>query len=174
MDERIYYIAKGRSLEIVEDWHTAEAALHEHATAMVKELGADGCYFHGGGGQLYGFSFKDGPPEGFKREKGYQDIYTPKGRNKAANELRRRMLSITSPSASAMTCKLTGQVTIFGGPAPGGGMRVLYVTIEKIGDDWIIGVPIPGGDKELPDPPDAERIKTSEYYRLQEELEEAG
>lgn len=38
MTDRIYYIAKGESLEIAEDWNRAEAALRAHG-AEEREAG---------------------------------------------------------------------------------------------------------------------------------------
>jgi hypothetical protein len=47
-------------------------------------------------------------------------------------------------------------------------MSLGLISFEKVGDDFLIGLPHREGDEVKTTPPDAVQIKTSEYWAMKE------
>lgn len=169
MNDRKYFLAGGRSLEIAQAFIAERVAARDNLFAYLQEIGADQAKWDDH--QLRAVHFPPGAavPEGLVLKKdGFHTI----GRGKAAGPMRARWQSHKEPSVVAFTTALFPDVT-FGwvGPNPEGrGQAVYWATTGKIGDAVVITLP------KFVDrvPEDATLLKLSEYWAMVEAAEAAA
>lgn len=179
-DRAEYFIAKGRSLEIVTK---AENALRDYFNlwhTVGEELGAENTWQSGT--HVSGWSFPEGKaiPEGLRIVQKSPRIYGP-NRLKSGAALRARMKTCPSPGSSYMLelFPLPEQRTNFMGDGfhvgfQGSSMRIQRASTEHIGDVVVIRVPIPHGLEKAPVPVDAEPIPHSVYWAMKEKVSVAA
>lgn len=168
-DDTLYFRAVGKSLEVVEKYRTDTQAAHNHWWAVARDLGATGLM--ASVDRLFGFVFEGDPGAAHKktlrRVKDAGTVYwAPNKRYKAGKELAKRLEEVRCPHSGSLTRQLVGDPFAYvnmGESGPGGSIRFRMIGFHVIGDETILTVPAGG-----PTPPDAVRIKTSEYWALRE------
>ena len=179
MYSNAYFIAQGRSLEIIVQFEAQVRAHVKHWHAVRKEIGAQGIY-QAGASRAVGFGFaKDvTPPACFVAySRKQKHILVPSSSKKSAEGRAFWTRLSEHPHPGGGLCeRLFPEVGILGivlGPDPrSGALRVSGVGAEPIGADWIIVVPI-GETETTLIPPDALPIKPSDYWARKEAAEAA-
>ena len=153
--ERRYYIAAGESLRLLEAWHDAQLEVMNRRRAFLERLGSNLNYMENGG-HMVSVGFDSNPGEDWRStfDAGY---YRPNKRRKAGKEIAKEMAGLKRSDSFQMP----GYQWVI--EANG----IHYLNRQKIGDKWIITVPV----KSDFVPPDAIPIKASEYWRMKEEAE---
>lgn len=179
-DRAEYFIAKGRSLEIVTK---AENALRDYFNLwneVGKELGAENTWQSST--QVYGWSFPQGMavPEGLRIVQKSPRIYGP-NRMRNGEALRARLKTCPNPGSSYMLelFPLPEQRTNYMGNGfhvgfQGSSMLIQRASTEHIGDTVVIRVPIPYNLDKAPVPVDAEPLARSAYWAMKEKVSEAA
>jgi len=194
MDENkwVYFIATSPFIELAEAEHRRLKDTQDECQRWKEALGARSLVTRGT--FIVGFTLEEGasiPPElrlhkTLTRWAGF-DVYTPnrgtkgetKKRVKEINAALTRSCSAHDSHKNhrdvAQLCGIT--LNDFGTIRPGlphrgGGSIVLFAGFEKVGDTWLVRIPLT--DQKKPSmTPDGRRLKTSEYFQLKEEVEEA-
>lgn len=174
--ETDYYIARGRSLEAVERYQKDALAHRENARTLQTELGATGLFEIEN--RVVGFAFDRAAelPVGLRWDKnhGHRGMAVPDRRLKEGKDIQKRMDSPTCPSAWDFNHWVLGDRSMYIlGPHPNGhSSSIGIVGFEKLGDDWVLRVPVPDTGS-APVPLDAEPMKRSEYWARKEAQQEA-
>ncbi len=180
-----YYRADGESLRIIKQFDADDAKARAAQMALKTELKANAVFTRGG--RLVAFGFTEPPTpqflvrvglrekvetvEGFKEE----TLYYPRLRTKLGKALSARMSTCSRMDAAEFTRRLLGfDFGVRTGEQVRRGARVSFCTLEKVGDDWVIGVPVLADGESAGDPEGAEPLKMSEYWALKEAAEEAA
>jgi len=167
-----YYLAQGRSKELVEAWIEKQRTYRKWAQALADEFKATN--FFTVGRRLFGFEFKDNPPKDLWRQhREYPEIWIPNGRTKAGKAVAQRMTQGPPwPNTDELTVELIGSA-VYSSRQGQEGLYVASVGIECLDGDLIILVPdgTPWDVNGVHEPPDATLLKNSEYWLLKEAQE---
>lgn len=156
MDDRnVYYIAKGKTLDIVEATMAEQSKAHRRRKRILRELGADSKYVLTHGGRVTGVQFKDKPNRDLwcNADRKYAGYWRPKA---AAKDLQAKFEQMTAPSADSLAKSLGVMDSL-------DGLRWHHgVGVRKLGGQWIVSK----HETQEGDPPDAERISRARYYEM--------
>ncbi len=151
--DHAHYRAAGRSLAAVLAWVEARERVWAAQRAFVARHGAEGGHFIGP--ELVGLCFGGEPPAEWKRKKG-EGWAVPNERLAEGRRLRREMKGLVPPRRPDEA----GRFHVSGG--------MMHIPqVEPIGSAWVITQ-----HKGAEPPPDAVRLKRSEYWALRERQEE--
>lgn len=189
--ERVPFLALGRSLEAVRAFLEARAATQEDARRLVRAaFGLDEDREVSLVSQ--GFHYVGFAPKGWEAEHGDRYAHSakvasgrtdagaryliPYARTKTGRTLGKALAAIRRPSGWSFTESLGLKALLL--PATG---RVTTASFERIGELYVIHVPhnpdavCEDSHTPVPEvqvPPDAARLKLSEYHRMREEAEQ--
>lgn len=172
--ETDYYVAAGRSLEAVERYQQEALAHRKAGQALKVQLGADGVFEIEN--RIVGFAFdpKANLPAGLRWDKKHRSrgMAVPDLRCKEGKVIRDALPKC--PDSWVFNQWILGNRALYVlGPHPNGHSGAIGVVgFEKLGDDWVLKVPVP--DKgDAPAPLDAVPLKRSEYWSRKEAQQEA-
>lgn len=170
-----YFIARGRSRKAVEDYLAAVEQHREAFWALAQELGA--CEIFVCGQQAYGFGFEKEAtiPAALRAKRvGSSTVYVPKLRTVEGKRIALQIEALPKcpPSLASQlfprsVLDPTGQCIITG-YKPGKGFIGEGVGIERVEGELILKVPVPLERDYAPEPPDAEPLQRSAYWRMRE------
>jgi len=170
--ERSYFVAQGKSLDIIQDYLRLATAHREHMLAIKERIGAEGVFEVPGDNLIVGFSFVGDLPEGLRWDKRVSGMAVPDRRLKVGKALAKEMAEHPCPTSWEFTGKMIGGTKRLGPNRFGSGDIMGFAGYEVIGDRYIISVPHAKG-KEPTTPHDATPLKRSEYWALKEAAEAA-
>ena len=168
--ERKYYLALpgGKSMEAINQWQKMNNEAWDALSALTEKYGA-GKEVLQSGKNILAMCFKHDPGRGWCPEPYRKGCYKPHRGTKEGKEIARQMNAIKIPDSFTFA-KLIG-----GGAFIVNGNRWGNISFEKVDDNFIVSVPVGSSDHHDNDgsfvPPDATRLKLSEYYALKEKLE---
>lgn len=175
VENRVYFVAAGRSLAAIEKMWADRKAAHCARLDYAKSIGGEG-YFRLNQ-SFVGVSFPVGSalPKGWKRSQEWStdkyDVALPDRRVKVGKQAERELrfearFHMPEPSNVFHGSRIIGN-------------HLYWPNIEKIGDAWVIGIPRAGADGDESTgpqyvPEDAIPLKLSDYFRMKEEAEAAA
>jgi hypothetical protein len=154
---RVFYRAEGQALARVKEFQERTQEAHSKAWEIGKRVGAEELGRYSNPYRVFGYTFKDGPPKGWKLSA--YDSYMPRRNSKEGKALDAEIRGIVGPSLEPLL------------GAPGlmfVGNRILFCTLETFGDVVVIGVPTNDESKPFFTPQDAVELRHSEYWALKE------
>lgn len=177
-DDRIDYFTAGPEAAAAIE-RAAEARL-AHGRA-VRELVADvtgrpfvDCYM--AGDVFSGFRVRSGEPvpAGLKHyARDPADLYRPDRRTPEGKALRARVAALPGVPSLARVLVAREHLSMFGDSIlvsqdRDGRIRMMGVGAEKLGEAWVVVVPVPAGQERAPVPLDSTPLLRSDYWRMRE------
>lgn len=170
------FVAAGKSLEILADFHGKRAAATARLQGLVEEFGAETAVAQGA--RVIGFAFEGSkPPEGWAH-KGQIDgrpYFAPKRRKKADKAIWERMEASGIPDLMSLHQMFTGSGfgVLTDDVGSRGGTVLRYIGLEEVGDETILLVPIGREDEDDFVPPDSTAIPMSKFWAMKEDAAES-
>lgn len=162
--ERKYFLAHGKSEQIVRDFFARRAAAFDAANALANEVGGmAGAVSY----RMVGVVFDGDPPAGWTKRgeaSGGKPYYAPLRKSKAGKEIHRRMADVYPPRAGDLHHEFVQDGGVL--EQDGANVMISYISAEIVGESAILTVPASMDFS----PPDALPLKTSEYWALKERV----
>lgn len=166
--ERRYYLVNesGKALDAIREWQRLTKEAQEKALKLREELKA--INVRSCRDKLIDFEFDVHPGIGWIPAQDREPkFYRPDSRTKIGKALLLKMKEVQIPTSETFADLIGGGHFIVSGNMWG------RISFEKIGDKFIISVPIPGqvGNEPMDGeftPPGCKLLKMSEYYALKE------
>lgn len=173
--DKDYYVARGRSLEVIEEHHQQVVAYVEESLRIVSRFGiptdsrTSRTLFDSGGFVGIEFPLDQLVPEGWVRDHSMPGFVFPDRSRKKERTVGKALCKALKelpryPSQISLCYKLCGQPFAWSGPFTGSRRPVGYYLYEDLGGKIVLS--IQAGGKA---PYDAEPILRSEYWRMREE-----
>lgn len=166
--DRIYYrVNGGEALAIIETFCADQQAVADSWRAFAAKHGAK-LYRHDL--SLRGLIFDGDPPEGwFPAVVFPSNVCVPNRRTKLGREIAENLSSLPRKlSGRDLAARLGGGEALL--RAAG---KLMWPGFEKIGNAYVLSMPIDEDGSHCAPPPDCTQLKMSEYWALKEAVEEA-
>jgi hypothetical protein len=170
-----YYLVKGgKALEAINQFEQEWKDAHEKGVEFQNRFNASGTVKRR---SVVGLIFDGNHPAGWEPENYIQQTeaggevvtyYRPSRRTKEGKALNKEMQSIAWPGGLDFISFL-GSDWVDGGRGPNGGFTAIFPTYEKIGEDYVLIMPIGVDGKSREFPGDGEELKASEYWLMKEQ-----
>lgn len=164
LDRRYFKVTGGAVQKAIDEFLILRNQHIDAQQAFLKEVGGQQTY--GNERVVAGIFFKDGVPEGWRRERNH-GYCVPAGRTPEAKALRARMRNLPCAGAEKFTDIVLGTPSVFRFME---GLAIGWMGFEKIGDTMILSVPKVSSNPWEPPDEFCSELKMSEYWQLKESV----